>query len=58
MGNFRCQVPRRPKLLDILLCDGGGHPPALKAGSGHGQEFGVFWLKPWVLELEVGEGED
>ena len=56
--DFGGQILGLPKLLDILLCDGGGHPPALKAGSGHGRKFGAFWLKPWVLELEVGEGED
>ena len=26
VSDFRCQIPRLPKLLDVLLCHGGGHP--------------------------------
>ena len=35
MGDFRSQVPRLPKLRDILLGDRGGCPPTLGDGSGH-----------------------
>ena len=30
------QISDPPKLRNVLLCDQGGHPPALKVGSGHG----------------------
>ena len=29
------QISDLPKLRNVLLCDRGGHPPALKVGSGH-----------------------
>ena len=47
MRNLGGQVSGLPQLLDILFRNGGGHPPALKAGSGL-----------WVLDLEAGEGFD
>ena len=58
MRDFGDEIPGLPKLLDVLLCDKGGHPPALKIGSGHGRGSEVLKLKPWVLELEVREGKD
>ena len=36
--DLRGQIPRIPELRDILLCDRGSHPPALRAGSGHDWE--------------------
>ena len=33
--DFGGEIPGLPKLLDVLLCNRGGHPPALKVGSGH-----------------------
>ena len=35
MRNFGGQISGLPQLLDVLLRDGGRHPPALKAGSRH-----------------------
>ena len=34
--DLRYQKPRFLKLFDVLLRHGGGHPLALRAGSGHG----------------------
>ena len=58
MRDFGGQVSSLPELRNVLLCDRGGHPPALKIGSGHGRGSEVLKLKPWVLELEVREGKD
>ena len=35
MANFLGQVPGLPKLFDILLLDGRGHPFSSCSGSGH-----------------------
>ena len=32
------QISAPPKLCNVLLCDQGGHPPALRVGSGHDWE--------------------
>ena len=58
MRDFGDEIPGLPKLLDVLLCDRGGHPPALKVGSRHDRRSEVLKLEPWVLELEVQEGKD
>ena len=36
VGDFFRQIPGLPKLSDVLLLNGGGHPLALPSGSGHG----------------------
>ena len=46
------------KLCDILLYNGGSHPSALGAGSGHDGKAESNVVKPWVLELEVGKAEE
>ena len=58
VGDLHGQVSGRPKLCDILLCNGGSHPPTLRAGSGHDGEAWSNGVKPWVLGLEVGEVEE
>ena len=50
------QISDLPKPRNILLFDRGGHPPALKVGSGHSGRSGVFELGSWVLELEMRKG--
>ena len=50
------QVCDLPKPRNVLLLDRGGHPPALRVGSGHIGGSGVFELGSRVLELEVREG--
>ena len=50
------QVSDLPKPRNVLLLDRGGHPPALRVGSGHIGGSGVLELRSWVLELEVREG--
>ena len=55
--DFRGQVSFLPELRGIVLYDRGGHPLALKPGSGHDWEARSNWIELWVLELEVGEGE-
>ena len=50
------QVSDLPKPRNVLLLDRGGHPPALRVGSGHIGGSGVFGLRSQVLELEVREG--
>ena len=57
MEDFRSQVSFLPELRDIVLYDRGGHPLALKPGSGHDWEARSNWIELWVLELEVGEVE-
>ena len=44
------------KLRNVLLLNRGGHPPALRVGSGHIGGSGVLELRSRVLELEVREG--
>ena len=56
MRDFGGEIPGIPKLLDVLLRDGGGHPPALKVGSGHDRRSEALKPELWVLELEVEEG--
>ena len=56
MRDFGGEIPGVPKLLDVLLCDRGGHPPTLKVGSGHDRRSEALKPELWVLELEVGEG--
>ena len=41
LGDVRGQVPRFPEFLDVPLRDGGGHPLALLARSGHG--WSALW---------------
>ena len=36
VGDFWVEVPRLSQLRNVLLCDGGGHPLAMRSGSGHG----------------------
>ena len=50
------QVSDLPKLRNVVLLDRGGHPPALRDGSGHIGGSGVLELRSRVLELEVREG--
>ena len=50
------QVSDLPKLRNVFLLNGGGHPPALRDGSGHIGGSGVLKLGFRVLELEVREG--
>ena len=50
------QISDLPKPCNVLLLDRGGHPPALRAGSGHIGGSGVFELRSRVLELEVRKG--
>jgi len=52
------QVCGRSKLRNILLCNGGNHPSALRAGSGHNGESCSNEVEPWVLELKLGEAEE
>ena len=47
------QVSDLPKLRNVVLLDRGGHPPALRDGSGHIGGSGVSKLGFRVLELEV-----
>ena len=56
MLNVGDQISDLPKLRNVLLCDRGGHPPALKVGSGHIGGSGVFELGSRVLELEMRKG--
>ena len=58
VGDLRGQVSGCPKLHNVLLCNRGSHPSALWAGSGHDWEARGNEVKPWVLELEVGEIEE
>src|SRR4051812_37479726 len=39
VGDLLRQIPGLPKLGDVLLLNGGGHPLALTSGSGHGWVF-------------------
>ena len=55
MWNLGGEIPGLPKLPDVLLCDGGGHPPALIGPDM--VEGPNLWLEPWVLKLEVREGK-
>ena len=48
VGNFLGQVPRFPKLHDVLLRDEGGHPLALRSRSGHSWSA-VWGTKGWKL---------
>ena len=50
------QVSDLPKPHNVFLLNRGGHPPALRDGSGHIGGSGVLKLGFWVLELEVREG--
>ena len=50
------KISNLPKPRNVLLLDRGGHPPALRVGSGHIGGSGVFGLRSRVLELEVREG--
>ena len=50
------QISDLPKPRNVLLLVRGGHPPALRVGSGHIGGSGVLELGSWVLELEVREG--
>ena len=56
MKDFGGQVPSLPKLRDVLLCDRRGHPPALKAGSGHGWRFGALGLSLGYWNSRWGKG--
>ena len=44
MHNLGGQISGLPQLFDVLFRDGGGHPSALKARSGHGRKFGALRL--------------
>ena len=46
------QVSGLPKLLDVLLLDGGGHPIACR--SGHIRKVFAEKEKAWALELDNG----
>ena len=50
------QVSDLPKLRNILLCDRGSHPPALKVGFGHDGRYRGLELGLRVLELEMQKG--
>ena len=50
------QVSDLPKPRNVLLLNRGGHPPALRVGSGHIGGSGVLKRGFRVLELEVREG--
>ena len=50
------QISDLPKLRNVLLYDRGGHPPALRVGSGHSGGSGVLELGFRVLELEMRKG--
>ena len=50
------QVCDLPKLRNVFLLNRGGHPPALRDGSGHFGGSGVLKLGFRVLELKVQEG--
>ena len=56
MGDLLRQISGRPKLSNVLLLDGGDHPLALTAGSGHGCLSGKE-MRTWALELEIGKAE-
>ena len=58
MKDFGGQIPSLPKLLDVLLCDRRGHPPALKAVSGHGwkREATGLTLGCWNSRWEGEKG--
>ena len=49
------QISDLPKLRNVLLCDRGGHPPAL-VGSGHDEGSGVLGFGFRVLELKMRKG--
>ena len=50
------QISDLPELRNFLLCDRGGHPLALKVGSGHDLRSEVLKLGLRVLELEMRKG--
>ena len=50
------QISDLPKPRNVLLFDRGGHPPALRVGSGHIGGSGVFEFGSRVLELEMRKG--
>ena len=52
------EISGRPKLCDILLCNGGSHPSALGARSEHDGKAESNGVEPWVLELGVGKAEE
>ena len=55
VGDFFHQIPGLPKLGDVLLPNGGGHPFALPSGSGHGRKRSRRDARAWALELECAE---
>ena len=56
MLNIGGQVSDLPKPRNVFLLNRGGHPSALRGGSGHIGGSGVSKLGFRVLELEVREG--
>ena len=50
------QISDLPKLRNVLFLKRGGHPPALRVGSGHIGGSGVLELRSRGLELEVRGG--
>ena len=58
MGDLRGQVSGRTKLRNVLLCNGGSHTSALRAGFRHDWEAWYNEVEPWMLELEVGRAKE
>ena len=50
---IRGQVPSFPELLDVLLCNRGSHPLALRSRSGHGWGVLVAMEKIGTRALEL-----
>ena len=55
MRNLGGQISGLPQLLDVLFRDGGRHPSALKARSGHDWRFGAPDLNFGRLGLRWGK---
>ena len=50
------QISDLPKLRDVLLCDRGGHPPAVKVGSGHDRRSEELSLSLGCWNSRWGKG--
>ena len=56
MRDFGGQIPGFPYLLDVLLCDRGSHPLALKVGSEHDRRSEALRLSLGCWNLGWGKG--